>query len=136
MLEISSRVNPGELAHIIFRREDFLGRQNVVEPQAFLQVAALQLEQSESFRAHVHIWKSLPSSDSVAQESWVVISGEISVSLLDTDGSVLHDDVLGPGDCSITLMGGHRYVASEASLVYEFKSGPYLGHEFDKVYVD
>ena len=136
MLEITSIVNPGQLAHIIFRREDFLGRRNVVEPQAFLQVAALQLEQDESFRAHVHIWKSLPSTDSVAQESWVVITGEISVSLLDVDGSVLHDDVLRPGDCSITLMGGHRYVASEASLVYEFKSGPYLGHEFDKVYID
>ena len=33
------------------------------------------------------------------------------VTLYDIDNSVLHTDVLEPGDCSITLMGGHNYLA-------------------------
>lgn len=44
--------------------------------------------------------------------------------------------MLKPGDCSITLYGGHNYVSlEEHTLVYEYKTGPYLGQEKDKAFL-
>jgi hypothetical protein len=95
----------------------------------------LKLAKSESFKAHLHVWKDLPKQSSVAQESWVVISGEVEVKFFDIDGSFLHQDILKEGDCSISLYGGHSYSAITDSLVYEFKNGPYLGQLKDKRFI-
>jgi hypothetical protein len=49
---------------------------------------------------------------------------------------VITEEILEPGDISLTLHGGHNYVAlEEDTLVYEFKTGPYLGQEKDKVFI-
>ena len=43
---------------------------------------------------------------------------------------------IGPGDCSITLLGGHTYKAIGEVKVYEFKTGPYKGQKLDKRFID
>jgi hypothetical protein len=80
---------PKLLTHMIFRKTDFKGRKNLVQPQEFLQVAALDLEDGEEFKPHVHIWKPLEIVKTVAQEAWVVIEGTIETELLDSDSNVL-----------------------------------------------
>ena len=53
----------------------------------------------------------------------------------------LNDDLLTTremikGDCTITYLGGHNYEAlEEDTIVYEFKTGPYLGLEKDKTFL-
>ena len=126
---------PKLLTHIIFRKADFKGRKNLVQPQEFLQVAALDLEDGEEFKPHVHIWKPLEILKTVAQEAWVVIEGKIETELLDSDSNVIALTNLNVGDCCITLNGGHRYRSIGSSKVFEFKSGPYLGDVLDKFYV-
>ena len=69
----------------------------------------------------------------IAQESWVVISGKVKVTYYDLDLSIVDEDILSPGDVSITLEGGHNYLFLEDSVVYEYKTGPYTGIENDKV---
>lgn len=130
-----SKVDTDLLAHIIHRIEDFNGRQNIIQDSEFLQIATLKLQESESFQAHIHLWKDLQSPTNIAQESWVVIKGRIEVTFFDLDGSLLHRDVLEEGDCSVSLHGGHSYSAISDSLVYEFKNGPYLGQVKDKKYI-
>jgi len=71
----------------------------------------------------------------IPQESWVVISGLIQVTLYDLDNTVLHTDILEPGDVSITLEGGHNYLFMQDSVVYEFKTGPYRGVAHDKIMI-
>ena len=44
--------------------------------------------------------------------------------------------IIGPGDCSITLLGGHTYKAIGEVKVYEFKTGPYKGQKLDKRFID
>jgi len=135
MEKIYSRVERDLLAHAIYRLNEFNGRQNIIADAEFLQIATLELYQSESFDAHIHLWKDLPRQDNVAQESWVVIKGEIEVSFFVIDGTFLHKGVLYEGDCSISLHGGHSYSALTNSLVYEFKNGPYLGQIKDKKFI-
>ena len=37
---------------------------------------------------------------------------------------------------SFTLQGGHNYlILEDDTLVYEFKTGPYEGQEFDKKFI-
>jgi len=124
-----------KLTHIIFRASDFNGRQNLVDPAEFLQVAALDLADGEEFKPHIHVWKELEIFKAVAQEAWVVIEGSIDVELLDPDSKSIGFTVLGVGDCCITLNGGHKYKSIGRSRVFEFKSGPYLGDVLDKFYV-
>lgn len=135
MEKFYSKVQRDLLAHAIYRIDDFDGRQNIIDDSEFLQIATLKLAKLESFQAHIHLWKDLPKDKNIAQESWVVVKGEVEVNFFDIDGAFLHRDVLRVGDCSITLYGGHSYSAISDSLVYEFKNGPYLGQAKDKIFI-
>ena len=73
----------------------------------------------------------------MTQESWVVIKGRVKVYLFDINDSVMETPILEPGDCSITLRGGHTYESlEEGTIVYEYKTGPYLGQKKDKVFIE
>ncbi len=65
----------------------------------------------------------------------MVIRGVVIASLFDIDDSLLAEVSLQAGDLSITFYGGHTYRCAEDALVYEFKTGPYLGMERDKVFI-
>jgi len=136
-MNIYSRIEPTQVLHIINRKRDIQpGRVDLVEADHFLQCAALKMRQGKTFKAHRHIWGEHTTGLRIAQESWVVIAGLVKVTLYDLDDTVLHEDVLEPGDVSITLDGGHNYLfLAPESIVYEFKTGPYLGQENDKVFI-
>lgn len=133
--QIRSRITD-QLLHLVGRRASIQkGRANLIHDDQFLQCASLRVDKNTSFRAHKHI--DCLRSITITQESWVVISGSVLATFYDFDGTELETVTLLPGDISITLLGGHSYViASDDTLVYEFKTGPYLGPERDKVYFD
>jgi hypothetical protein len=82
------------------------------------------------------VWKKPQYDTTIAQESWVVISGSVEVSFYDTDGSLLEKQVINSGDCSMTFEGGHTYtILEDDTVVYEYKTGPYYGIEHDKVFI-
>lgn len=136
-MNITSRIT-GETLHIIHRKSDFTdGRVNIVEPNQFIQCATLKLPKDTTFKPHKHIVRRRTFSKWVAQESWVVIRGNVKVIMYDIDDTILHTDVLTAGDISITLRGGHNYViCGDDTLVYEFKTGSYQGQEKDKEFIN
>jgi hypothetical protein len=100
----------------------------------FLQVAGLRLTTGDTFRPHKHI--PIEKTTNITQESWVVIKGTVAALLYDIDDTLLAEVALNAGDLSITLYGGHTYRCDDDALVYEFKTGPYLGVEQDKVFIE
>lgn len=136
-MNIYSKIEPTQIIHIINRKRDIQdGRADLVEPDEFIQCAALKMYGGQTFKAHSHRWRfPVEPTNLIPQESWVVISGLVQVILYDLDNTILHTDILEPGDCSITLQGGHNYICMQPSIVYEFKTGPYLGQENDKVFI-
>ena len=134
-MNIYSRIEPTLLLHIINRARDIQpGRVDLVPPDEFIQCAAIRMDQGKTFKPHRH--KPGAKVTHITQESWVVIRGMVQVTLYDIDNSILHTDVLEPGDCSITLMGGHNYIAMhDNTIVYEYKTGPYTGQDNDKVMI-
>ena len=140
MKEIYSKVEPERLLHIIYRLQDFYDqesfRADVIPLNNFLQLATLRLEKDQTFKPHKHLWKD-GEEKVIAQESWVTIKGEVQVTLYDLDDSIIYEPVLHPGDCSITLAGGHTYKALEPdTIVYEYKTGPYKGQKLDKEFIN
>jgi cupin fold WbuC family metalloprotein len=93
------------------------------------------LNQGTTFKPHKHIWKGRNRNE-IAQESWIVIQGSVECIFYDVDDKILTTEVLYVGDASFTLEGGHNYVILEDNtLVYEYKTGPYEGQEFDKIFI-
>jgi cupin fold WbuC family metalloprotein len=136
MKHIYSKKEPGKLLHIINRLTDIEERKNIIPDNQFLQLATLKLEKDTTFRPHQHIWKDCPTEKIIAQESWVIIKGSVRVYLYDIDGKLLTEEVINSGDCSITIEGGHTYkILEDDTIVYEYKTGPYMGIENDKVFL-
>lgn len=136
MEKIYSKIDPLILLHIIDRADDIdSARKNVVGDNEFLQLATMQLDSGHTFKAHKHIVHE--KTTDIAQESWVIIKGSVKCVLYDLDDSIIAEPILYPGDCSITLRGGHNYVILEdGTKIREYKTGPYLGQELDKTFID
>tara|TARA_Y100001970_G_C14246597_1_gene868708 strand:- start:1669 stop:2100 length:432 start_codon:yes stop_codon:yes gene_type:complete len=137
---IYSKVETDKLLHIIHRSSDFHNiedghRTDVVGADEFIQLSALNMDKGHTFKPHKHIWK--PGEDEcIAQESWVVIKGSVECIFYDLDDTIIEKPILKPGDCSVTLGGGHTYkILEHGTLVYEYKTGPYKGQELDKKFI-
>jgi hypothetical protein len=129
-----SQFERGRLLHMVCRGSELSEkRANLTDPSEFLQLAGLRLSAGDAFRPHKHL--PIERVTSITQESWVVIRGVVIASLFDVDDLLLAEVSLQAGDLSITFYGGHTYRCTEDALVYEFKTGPYLGVERDKVFI-
>ena len=141
MRKIYSKVESDKLLHIIHKADEFYTieeghRRDVVGEKEFIQLSALNMNNGHTFKPHKHIWKP-GEKECIAQESWVVIKGSVECVFFDLDDKVLDKPILYPGDCSVTLGGGHTYrILKDDTLVYEYKTGPYKGVENDKEFLD
>jgi hypothetical protein len=134
MEKIYSKVDPKVLLHLINRLNEIEGRTDVAPEEEFLQLATLKMSKNQTFKPHKHI--SLVKETNIAQESWVVIKGSVKCIFYDLDDTIIAEPILYPGDCSMTFRGGHNYlILEEDTIVYEYKTGPYLGQEFDKKFI-
>jgi|TARA_R100000455_G_C6262624_1_gene117909 mannose-6-phosphate isomerase-like protein (cupin superfamily) len=132
MKKIYSNIDSKKLLHIVVNKEDVnTQRMNVVEDDEFLQLAAMKLPLGKTFLPHKHV--HCEKTTNIAQESWVVIEGKVKAIFYDLDDNIISEEILNKGDCSVTLYGGHNYeILEDNTLVYEFKTGPYLGVDLDK----
>lgn len=131
-LQIRSRID-GSLLHICYLASTDK-RKNLCPDDALLQVAEINLKKGDTFKAHKHIPTERVTYGT--SESWVVLHGQIRVYYYDLDDTLLLMMCLSAGDITITLAGGHNYEClSDNAHVYEFKNGPYMGIEKDKVFI-
>lgn len=135
MKKIYSRLSQEVLLHIIYRLDDLEeGRIDIAPENEFLQVAALKLEKGKTFKPHKHIEKEKITN--IAQESWLVFKGRVKCIFYDLNDKIIEEVILKAGDLSMTFRGGHNYVIlEEGTIVYEYKTGPYLGIENDKEFI-
>lgn len=138
MIKIYSKCEPNKLLHLINRFDEIDGRTDIAPEEQFIQAATIKFPQGgKKFRTHQHIWKPSSSETVIAQESWVVIQGSVKVFMYDTDRTLLREEVIRKGDCSMTFEGGHTYeILEDDTIVYEYKTGPYTGVENDKFFYD
>lgn len=135
--EIYSKVERNKLMHIVCINTNVDERVNVCTADALLQLAFLPLKEGQTFKAHKHIEKKVEINGT--SESWIVLRGRVMAILYDLDDTILEEVELKQGDCSITICpvgAGHNYLCLEDNtLVAEYKTGPYMGIEQDKVFI-
>ena len=135
MEKIYSKIDSSLLLHLVNRLNEIDGRTDVAPVEEFLQLATLKMKEGQTFKAHKHI--TLVKETNIAQESWIVIKGSVKCIFYDLDDTIIAEPILYPGDCSMTFRGGHNYlILEDDTIVYEYKTGPYLGQELDKVFLN
>ncbi len=119
--------------HIINRKKDIRSERKDLSPEnESLQVACYLAPKGKKLTPHKHIEQI--RTPGTAQESWLILNGKIKITLYDFDEGIIQETILNQGDCLITFRGGHDYfVLEEDTLIYEHKTGPYLGEGRDKV---
>ena len=137
MKEIYSKIEKDKLLHIVVSSSDSQKeRDDIILPNNFIQCSLLKMQKGKTFPPHRHITKERHYEEQIAQESWVVISGRVKCKFYDLDDTLLAEPVLNAGDASFTLYGGHTYeILEDNTIVYEYKTGPYEGQKFDKVFI-
>jgi hypothetical protein len=137
MEKIYSKIYPEKLLHIIVKKSDILkGRNEIVPVDNYIQCGMLNMDKGKTFPPHKHIWKNR-TQNIIAQESWVCIQGAVQCFFYDIDDSFISSFLIHSGDTSFTLEGGHTYeILEDDTLVYEYKTGPYEGQEFDKTFIN
>jgi cupin fold WbuC family metalloprotein len=134
--KIYSKISAETILHMIVRIDNVVkDRTDIVPENNFIQCSLLKLDKGKTFNPHKHIWKER-TNNIIAQESWVVIKGSVKCIFYDLDDTLLSEHVLYKGDSSFTLQGGHNYlILEDDTIVYEYKTGPYEGQEFDKKFI-
>ena len=136
MEKIYSKVEPEKLLHIVNRLSHITGRDDIIPEDNFIQCATLKMPKDKTFPAHKHITKDRHYQEQIAQESWVVIKGKVKCIFYDIDDTIIATPILNAGDASFTLVGGHTYeILEDDTVVYEYKTGPYEGQKYDKVFI-
>jgi len=129
----------GETLHLIVRGDEIsVGKDRVelIAPDNFLQGAIIAGNVGKKFAAHFHLRRARRFDDLIAQEAWVIVRGRVLVTYYDLRNNAICNREIGPGDCSITLSGGHAYEILEGpAQIFEFKSGPYEGQGIDKEFI-
>jgi len=134
MRKIYSKIHPCILLHIINKQNEIAERQDMCPADECLQMACFKLDNGKTFKPHKHITKNVQHD--ITQESWIIVKGSIRAILYDLDDTIIEEVDLMQGDCSITFCGGHNYMCLEDdTLIYEAKTGPYLGVEKDKTFI-
>jgi hypothetical protein len=135
MEKIYSKVQPDTLLHIVYRLDEINGRTNISPDEEFLQLASIKMKKGQTFKAHKHI--IMEKVTNIAQESWLVIKGSVKCIFYDLDNTIIAEPILLPGDCSLTFRGGHNYlILEDGTIVYEYKTGPYLGQKLDMEFLN
>jgi hypothetical protein len=134
-----SNFDKEKLLHIVHRLNENTEnqREELVDENNFIQCSYLKMNNGKTFKPHKHITKTRTYDKQIAQESWIVIKGKVKCIFYDLDDTILATPVLNVGDVSFTLAGGHNYqILEDNTIVYEYKTGPYEGQEFDKVFIN
>lgn len=135
MEKIYSKIQPEILLHIVYRLDEINGRTNISPDEEFLQLASIKMQSGQTFKAHKHI--IMEKVTNIAQESWLVFKGSVKCIFYDLDDTIIAEPILLPGDISMTFRGGHNYlILEDDTIVYEYKTGPYLGQEMDKEFLN
>lgn len=128
---VTSRLNESIELASFYRSKSQKGRTDVTNAHRILQFAVIGYSQRDLVGAHSH--NPLLRQTTGTSECWIVMKGEIKVSLFDTDNTQVFTTKLRRGDAAIFHSGGHSLeVVSRKAQIYELKNGPYEGSYLDR----
>lgn len=136
MYKIFSKINKKKILHIFFQPKKNTKSFCITHPKEELQCLFYNFDKNKTIKAHRHLFKKKEYKKIKNQESWLLISGLAEVSYFDLDNKLLFKKIMKPGNISITFDGIHELkILKKNTQIFEFKNGPYEGHEHDLEYI-
>ena len=108
------------------------GKRFITDGKAILQVGVLNFSPPAKVEPHTHKNKKEPQKIE-AMEFLLVSRGKAYATIYDAIGAIVASFPLYVGDFLIQLAGGHGFTFDKDTQMIEVKSGPYTGHDDDKV---
>jgi hypothetical protein len=102
-------------------------------PESSFQFGLLAHEAGFVEPPHYH--RPVPREIRDLQQMFVVQRGKVAVQLFSNDGRLLREVILQPGDGIVLIEGVHAIRVLEDMQCISVKQGPFLGAEYDKVFV-
>jgi hypothetical protein len=97
----------------------------------FLQIGTARYRAGTMAQAHIH--NTVERAITKTCETFVVLQGEIEITLYDFEDKPMDKIVGAQGDIIVLLDGGHSLVyLQDDTITVEVKNGPFLGVDIDK----
>ena len=125
--------NGKRLGFILRNVENAEGREFPSKDEDFMQVGVLGMKKGEWVMPHVH--KVYDRVVNKTQKAVYVVSGQLKVHFY-IDKKEIKQVLVGSGDVVVLLAGGFGFECSEDCKIIEFKQGPYIDVEQDKIKLD
>ncbi len=94
------------------------------------------LAHKAGFREPPHYHREFERTIKDLQQMFVVQRGVVGVELYDDNGRLLREVILRAGDAIVLIHGAHAIRVIEDMQCISVKQGPFLGDEFDKVFIN
>lgn len=132
--KIYSQVDPTLILASILSAAD-QGRVDASGVEEILQVSVMRMPKDKKISPHSHLPTVRQTQGT--QEAWIIISGQVAVTLYDLNQQPVHNSTLTPGTAMVLFRGGHTFTTLTDNVVlFEVKNGPYFGPALDSVKID
>ena len=106
------------------------GAHSITHSKGALQMLMMKRKAGHVVKKHMH--KRISKSTTQPQEGIVVVKGAVRAIIYDRKGKKVGACSVTAGQCLLILDGAHKVEMTKSSLIYEFKTGPYVE---DKIYL-
>ncbi len=116
--------NKAVLAIIFYNRPIDPGVHFFTDDHSSLQVGKQRRIKGERIKPHKHVAIKRDRKETL-QEVLYIEKGKVKITFCTDDGKPLEDRVLGQGDMTLLIQGGHGFEFLEETEMIEVKQGPY-----------
>ena len=137
MIEVKSKITGEVLAIFDTINKDNLGLTFHGSTDDRIQVIRMQYNEGQILRKRKGVKHSIPSDDVHTQKTLLVYRGQLLADIYDYDNLLLHTSLLKSGEFLICLQGGHGFkIREDNTVIFEVKTGPFLGDDKDRMWLD
>ncbi len=116
----------------VSRGHSFFGR-----PESRIQVIPMRFDAGKVMPARTGVRHTVTIRETPTHKLLLVYRGALRVDLYDVRRQHVEGRTLLPGQFVICYGAGHRFeVLADDSVILEVKSGPFLGDELDRVFIE
>lgn len=133
IININSKVQANLNLCKLVNYGNFESRTNLTDPDEIIQTSLIKMIKFQSVPKHEHL--PIERNTKGTGEGWLILQGSFELEIFDIDRVSIGKYFLKKFDMLIIFNGGHSLRATKKnSIMFEFKNGPFLGSDSDKIY--
>ena len=133
IININSKVQANLNLCKLVNYGNFESRTNLTDPDKIIQSSLIKMIKFQSVPKHEHL--PIERHTKGTGEGWLILQGSFEAEIFDIDRVSIGKYSLKKFDMLIMFNGGHSLRSTKKnSIMFEFKNGPFIGSDSDKIY--